>query len=199
MVANGTATCAPTGCGFTCNAGYSPSGSTCVAVPMNCGNRALDAMETCDDGNRTDGDGCSASCQMEAGVVGETCGGGTVIRITGGAGHYWYTGTTAGRMNNVVGVMGCCGAGPDVNLRIQLGASGSGTVRYSIMVEPTGDWDVVLRGGMSCPTSYCTDVYLPGNAEDYTWSYAGGTVLEQLIDGCRMGDSGAFTMRLTIL
>jgi cysteine-rich repeat protein len=29
-----------------------------------CGNGILEIGETCDDGNRTDGDGCSASCQI---------------------------------------------------------------------------------------------------------------------------------------
>ena len=32
-----------------------------------CGNSALDGIETCDDGNATGGDGCSSSCQIEAG------------------------------------------------------------------------------------------------------------------------------------
>jgi MYXO-CTERM domain-containing protein len=31
----------------------------------NCGNGAVDPNETCDDGNITDGDGCSALCQNE--------------------------------------------------------------------------------------------------------------------------------------
>lgn len=43
----------------------------CVVVPAqgpgdpNCGNGAVDAGETCDDGNVTDGDGCSATCENE--------------------------------------------------------------------------------------------------------------------------------------
>ncbi|MEC8051961.1 MAG: hypothetical protein VX210_14310 [Myxococcota bacterium] len=32
-----------------------------------CGNSVLDGIETCDDGNTTGGDGCSTSCQVEAG------------------------------------------------------------------------------------------------------------------------------------
>lgn len=32
----------------------------------SCGNRVLDSGETCDDGNLTSGDGCSASCQSES-------------------------------------------------------------------------------------------------------------------------------------
>jgi MYXO-CTERM domain-containing protein len=45
----------------------------CVVVPAqgpgdpNCGNGAVDANETCDDGNITDGDGCNALCETETG------------------------------------------------------------------------------------------------------------------------------------
>ncbi len=33
-----------------------------------CGNGLLDASEGCDDGNRDDYDGCSSTCQIEAGM-----------------------------------------------------------------------------------------------------------------------------------
>ena len=35
--------------------------------PSLCGNNVLDASETCDDGNKTPGDGCSGVCQIEQG------------------------------------------------------------------------------------------------------------------------------------
>ena len=35
----------------------------------NCGNNKVDSGEACDDGNKTSGDGCSASCQMEPGAT----------------------------------------------------------------------------------------------------------------------------------
>ncbi len=37
------------------------------ACAVTCGDGVRDASEQCDDGNRSNGDGCSASCQMEAG------------------------------------------------------------------------------------------------------------------------------------
>jgi cysteine-rich repeat protein len=37
-----------------------------VPCPL-CGNRMEEPPETCDDGNRADGDGCSSSCQLEPG------------------------------------------------------------------------------------------------------------------------------------
>jgi cysteine-rich repeat protein len=49
----------------------------CVVVPAqgpgdpNCGNGAVDPNEACDDGNVTDGDGCSAVCEHEDGDGGD--------------------------------------------------------------------------------------------------------------------------------
>jgi MYXO-CTERM domain-containing protein len=40
-----------------------------------CGNGTVEAGEGCDDGNKTDGDGCSSTCMVE---VGDTCGNGAV-------------------------------------------------------------------------------------------------------------------------
>jgi MYXO-CTERM domain-containing protein len=40
---------------------------------VTCGNNSVDEGETCDDGNRTDGDGCSANCVDETGGDGGGC------------------------------------------------------------------------------------------------------------------------------
>lgn len=42
-------------------------------TPAACGNHALDGIEECDDGNTTDGDGCSATCVLEAAPSADTC------------------------------------------------------------------------------------------------------------------------------
>jgi len=36
-----------------------------TGAALTCGNGAVDSAETCDDGNRIDGDGCSANCLDE--------------------------------------------------------------------------------------------------------------------------------------
>ncbi|MDO8510903.1 MAG: DUF4215 domain-containing protein [Nanoarchaeota archaeon] len=52
-------------CGFTCNSGYHVQAGQCVANV--CGDWQVNqASEQCDDGNVVNGDGCSATCQMEA-------------------------------------------------------------------------------------------------------------------------------------
>jgi MYXO-CTERM domain-containing protein len=47
----------------------------CLVVPgapsQLCGNGNVDTGETCDDGNTTDGDGCSATCQTDDGTGGD--------------------------------------------------------------------------------------------------------------------------------
>jgi cysteine-rich repeat protein len=48
--------------GLTCNASCTFDSTGCKAV---CGNNAIEAGETCDGGNATPGDGCSAYCQPE--------------------------------------------------------------------------------------------------------------------------------------
>ena len=48
---------------YTCSGGIIPLAGTISGT--RCGNELLDAGETCDDGNRTSGDCCSATCQLE--------------------------------------------------------------------------------------------------------------------------------------
>lgn len=62
------ATCTNTDGGFTCEcaAGYSGDGTTCMP---DCGDGIVTAPEACDDGDMTDGDGCSANCTVETGYT----------------------------------------------------------------------------------------------------------------------------------
>lgn len=45
--------------------GFGPTATTGGLVVTLCGNSAMDAGETCDDGNLVNGDGCSDHCQTE--------------------------------------------------------------------------------------------------------------------------------------
>lgn len=49
-------------CGLACQPGESCLMGVCAST---CGNAVLDGMETCDDGNATNGDGCGSNCQPE--------------------------------------------------------------------------------------------------------------------------------------
>lgn len=54
----------------TCDDGNMVDGDGCNSkCILECGNKVLDGQETCDDGNVKDGDGCSSSCSLEHGFV----------------------------------------------------------------------------------------------------------------------------------
>jgi cysteine-rich repeat protein len=73
--------CDPNGAGFgACLGQKLPSAEICDGIDddcngvvddncVGCGNGVIEAGETCDDGNRTAGDGCSATCQQESGYT----------------------------------------------------------------------------------------------------------------------------------
>lgn len=62
-----------------------PFVATVTVTPRACGNGRLDAGEGCDDGNVLDGDGCSATCQLQDAAEAETCAG-APIALTDDAG-----------------------------------------------------------------------------------------------------------------
>jgi cysteine-rich repeat protein len=62
---------------------YCPAGSRCAArqavcIFDSCGDGVLQPGEACDDGNKVDGDGCSADCTSN-----ETCGNGVTDKVVG--------------------------------------------------------------------------------------------------------------------
>jgi cysteine-rich repeat protein len=73
--------CSATGAveaGWHCDAYGSPCTAVSAGYVATCGNSKIDYGETCDDGNLTDGDGCSSLCAHESSfyscyVVGQTC------------------------------------------------------------------------------------------------------------------------------
>jgi cysteine-rich repeat protein len=67
----------PADCGFCCGNGLCEAalGETCTSClpdcgycPAVCGNGKIEGGEPCDDGNKVDGDGCSAACLKELGT-----------------------------------------------------------------------------------------------------------------------------------
>jgi LPXTG-motif cell wall-anchored protein len=52
------------GCGIVCSAGKQCVSGSCQSV-QTCGNGVKEGSEQCDDGNPNNGDGCSATCQIE--------------------------------------------------------------------------------------------------------------------------------------
>ncbi len=84
--------------GYECTVDTAPADGICDttgagSVSLQCGNGALDMGEVCDDGNAAAGDGCDASCSVEAGYgcdidasadgICDTAGAGSVVPICG--------------------------------------------------------------------------------------------------------------------
>jgi cysteine-rich repeat protein len=74
---DGAANC---GASCTCAAGYGPDpANRGFCAPVVCGDGRREGLEACDDGNVSDGDGCSGTCLVEAGytcfffVVADVC------------------------------------------------------------------------------------------------------------------------------
>lgn len=55
--------------GFPCTGGTCDGAGVCVPAPIVCGDGIVEAGELCDDGNTTNGDGCSNTCQIETGFL----------------------------------------------------------------------------------------------------------------------------------
>ena len=71
--------------------------------PAACGNHVLDGNEQCDDGNATDGDGCTAACTLEPLSGVNTCPGRPLALVAqpDGSRAASITGTTVGLTNHV--------------------------------------------------------------------------------------------------
>jgi cysteine-rich repeat protein len=66
--------------GLRCPPGWACTADLSACILGSCGNGVIDGAEVCDDGNVTDGDGCSADCTSN-----ETCGNGIIDMAKGEA------------------------------------------------------------------------------------------------------------------
>jgi len=144
--------------------GGAGDGGTGGSMDPECGDSTIDTGENCDDGDMTGGDGCSATCQEEAGfdcgtsepsVCTPVCGDGMVV--TGEAcddGNSLSCGTCAGNAQGTVA--GCTTVvGPAA-------ATGSiTTVAFNLLRDGT---TFTLNDGYSAATTFEFDSDSPGNA-----------------------------------
>jgi MYXO-CTERM domain-containing protein len=124
---------------------YGPRTGGVAAV---CGNRAREGSEQCDDGNTTSGDGCSATCAVEATPTGTAGTSGTGAAGTTGTGVAGTTG--AGRGGSGTGAAGTTGTGAAGTT----GAGGTGTITGTAGTAPSGAAGTAgergLSGGCGC-------------------------------------------------
>lgn len=192
--------------GKTCkDLGYStPAGLQCTSCALNaagckavCGNGALEPGEPCDDGNQISGDGCGATCQLEA-LAGSTCA--TAIPVSLGLGTITKSGTTAG--GGVHSSQGCSSKGPDRIYAVT--ANANGFLTASLARAQTG-YDSVLYASNSCSAGansdfLCADSHDPQNlqvlkgGEVVSFRALAGTTYYLFVDGPASADAGAFQL-----
>jgi cysteine-rich repeat protein len=192
--ANGRAVCDAGACRIVCDPMFVQAGNNCERVPMNCGNRTLDAGESCDDGNVLAGDGCSPMCALEANTSTISCAGTrTPLQISRNQ-TIRFRGATSGNDNVYDGCDAGRAQGPELVFELQLMQAGSITSR----VTPGTSWDLALRGGPMCP-GLCVDRAGDGASEGGTLGpYPAGTRFFLIVDGFRNDESGSFTIETTL-
>jgi cysteine-rich repeat protein len=140
-----------------------------------CGNGVIEPGETCDDGDMTNGDGCSATCVLEPGTA---CGNAVdltnpaVVTVTSGV--TTYAGTTAGSMVTTYGAPTCSigtSGAPRVIHRYRTGASQT-ALTIDLADTQGGLADTVVWAYLDCldTTSElaCDDDSGPGNLSAVT-------------------------------
>jgi len=120
------------------------------APPQPCGNGVLDNSESCDDANTVDGDGCSSTCQLDAGADPDTCANEPTFVL--GAAGVVIAGTTAGATNDTGGELyGPCDSASPPDHHYAIKSSFDGEAKFTV----TGNFDLylVVRGHCSNLTS----------------------------------------------
>ncbi len=178
-------------------------------VPSVCGNGVLEGGETCDDGATDDGDGCSATCQMEAEKARDECSTAPPLAFVA-AGDGTYSSTIVSGTTNLkhgtTGITGthtlspCSSTGPDAWFTVSPPISG---VLTATITEATFRSAIGIRNG-------CTGTGISQLACDATVSNGGqqivvpvnaGTNYRVIVDGQNVTGTvqrGRFTLDLQL-
>ncbi len=161
-----------------------------LQLGLPCGDRDLDAGESCDDGNRTSGDGCSATCATEAPAT-DLCPLGATPTILLGRGPAWFSGSTTGTASDYVSSCVAFG-GSDVVFTVQ--PTVSGTLRATVIQN--GMWDAQVYARSNCaagPDLACANGSAGSGAETVTIAVTAGMRYAILVDGVN-GSQGNFNI-----
>lgn len=179
------AACDPAGVTTICNPGYVCPAGTCVEADCGDGIVSPEMGETCDDGNRNSGDGCSANCLGE----GDTCGMAVVPTFDPATGIATGSGTTAGFADDGSPSCGDGGAHPDAFVWFLAPETGHWDIGL------TAGWDAILAAQGICGDE--TSEYLclngagAGETESTRLYLEQGTISSFLVEGWA-GASGPF-------
>lgn len=168
-----------------------------VVRPAACGNGAIEGGESCDDGNKTSGDGCSATCQLEPVTGHDTCANADPVTLVPGVGGAYAANVRSGTTNlaHDQTFTGCSSAGADAVFAVV--APIDGVLTASVVADGFAA-SVGVR--TSCPPS--TTATLPlacAKAPDEVGvSVSQGQTYYVIVDGVATADKGAFTLLVDV-
>lgn len=157
---------------FVDSASGSPGGLYTLDVtlsPPTCGNGTLETPEQCDDGNKTAGDGCSATCTLEAPPAGLDSCPGANIAFAGAPGGPLSFHTTASTSPLTTGVKAACGSSATKDAVYTFVAPYDGWLQakarggFNLALNLRGD--CLADGGASGTSIACSDTD-KGNGEE---------------------------------
>jgi len=167
--------------------------------PPACGNGILEGAETCDDGNKSPGDGCAADCTLEPAGPNNTCPG-VVLQLTGTGTNPrigTFTGTTLNATNDYSGECGK-GDGKDVVFAFTSDVSGSAEIDLGGATVTKFDAELYVR-------TTCTDTSTQVDCDDsgvgldkLAFNATAGTTYYVFVDGYNTDDEGAFKLNVKV-
>ncbi|WP_437275395.1 DUF4215 domain-containing protein [Sorangium sp. So ce375] len=153
--------------------------------PATCGDGTVSRPEECDDGNTTNGDGCSAECTAE---LDDLCADAPVAILGANPGD-----TTAGTMV----FEGTC-TGPGTRERIHAFTPPSdGTLR--LVLSSATDQGFYVRTGCMGPQLACIEGAIAGDDERTDIAVDGGVPLFIFVEAYRSRDAGPYTLNLSFM
>lgn len=158
-----------------------------------CGDGTLVGAEQCDDANMQSGDGCSATCTMEAATYCASNAVGVLTAITGASG------STASGTKGFAG--SCGGVGREKLFRFTPLLSGTAT----FTLTPTDpDADLLLYARSTCSDDQaaaelgCKDLAGPGSGETLAVPVVGGTPVTVFVDSFSGTSAGSFNLSVAV-
>lgn len=177
-------------------------------APSVCGNSVVEGGETCDDGATDDGDGCSATCQLEADKARDECATAPPLTFTANP-NGTYTSTVVSGTTGLKHTAGsttthtlspCSSNGPDAYFAVTPPISG---VMTATLTSATFLSSIGAR--TACPTAgtqLACNAAAGDGGQEITFPVAGGTTYYLIVDGQNVSgrpNYGRFTMDVTVV
>lgn len=160
-----------------------------------CGDGTVDPAEDCDDGNTTDGDGCSARCGFEPTGPDDVCPGEVIVLSP--VANDVQLGTIGGTTTNVLPQYGasCGGSAAEAVFSVTPAVSGQLTATLA------SDFDALLHARSACDDAAselaCEDGSLSSEPEVVSFEVVAGQPVYLFVDGYG-GEVGSFTLDVEV-